>query len=149
MTVSEVKTLIVMLLSFFGGLMVSGGIFAFITIIGVVPSIAKKTKTESYIKFFEECIIFGGIFGCCSSFIDYNFNLEKNFISYLIVTIIFITIGAFYGVLASSLAETLDVIPILAKRTKIKKNIFLFMFFIAIGKLLGSILYFTIPGFQT
>ncbi len=145
----DLRVIIVMFLSMSGGLMVSGGVFAFITIIGVVPSIANKTKTEKYLKFFEECIIFGGILGCCSTFIDYNFNFENIIFKNIIVIIYFTCVGIFYGILAASLAETLDVIPVLSRRVNIKNNIYLLIIVIGIGKLLGSILFYTITGFES
>ena len=45
------------------GTVVAGGIFAFIAIIGVVPRLAQKTKTEKYIMIYEDAITLGGILG--------------------------------------------------------------------------------------
>ncbi len=65
-----------------------------------------------------------------------------------IAVIIFsLGIGIFYGGLAVSLAEVLDVVPILSRRGRIKEGMMYFMFAIAFGKLIGSVLYYFVPGF--
>lgn len=138
-----IKTIIVMMICFSGGLVISGAVFAFIAIIGVVPSLAYKTNTVKYIKLYEEVIIFGGIFAALSAI--FNMYIPLNII--LIVFYSF-SIGVFYGVLASSLAEVLDVIPIMTRRLNIQKGIYWFLISIGFGKLIGSILYFVNTNFQ-
>jgi stage V sporulation protein AB len=55
--------------------------------------------------------------------------------------------GIFIGCLAVSLAEVLDVIPILTRRFSIKIGMAYFIVSLAAGKLIGSLIYFIIPGF--
>ena len=57
------KYIVFSLLGFGGGIVISGAVFAFIAIIGVVPRLAQKSHTEKYIKLYEEAIIWGGILG--------------------------------------------------------------------------------------
>ena len=45
------------------------------------------------------------------------------------------------------LAETLDVIPLLSNRIGINKRIYLLIIGIILGKIMGSIFYWIIPGF--
>lgn len=54
--------------------------------------------------------------------------------------------GIFVGCLAVSLAEVIDVIPILSRRIGLKVGMRYFLLAIAIGKLVGSLIYFIIPG---
>ncbi|MFR5772662.1 MAG: stage V sporulation protein AB [Lachnospirales bacterium] len=42
------------MLGFGGGIVISGAVFAFIAIIGVVPRLVQKSHTEKYIKLYEE-----------------------------------------------------------------------------------------------
>lgn len=136
------KALIIIILGFGGGVVISGAVFAFIAIIGVVPRLAQKTHTEKLISLYEEAIIAGGIWGTSTLLINYYLPLPKIFI------IIFcLLIGIFYGCLAVSLAEVLNVIPILTRRGGLKKGLTYFILALALGKLLGSVLYYFIPGF--
>ncbi|MCL1936207.1 MAG: stage V sporulation protein AB [Defluviitaleaceae bacterium] len=127
------------LLSFSLGVIVSGAIFSFISMIGVVPRLAQKTKTIKYIKFYEEIIIFSGVLGASSIMIPYNFHLPV-----IIIAFAFLCNGIFIGCLAVSLTEILDVIPIMARRIKALNAIRIFMIVIAIGKSVGTFLYFFI-----
>jgi stage V sporulation protein AB len=136
------KYLLSVLIGLGGGVVISGAVFAFIAIIGVVPRLAQKTSTESYIKLYEEMIILGGIFGCVNISFDYSIRLNP-----LMVIYISICIGIFYGCLAMCLAEVLDVLPILARRTRLQKGMKIFILSMALGKLAGSLLYFMVDGF--
>lgn len=137
-----VKTLFIIIIGFGSGVVIAGAVFAFIAIIGIVPRLAQKTRTEKYIKLYEEAIIIGGIFGTSTMIIDYYMPIGK-----IAVIFLSICVGIFYGCLAVSLAEVLDVIPILTRRGRIKKGMTYFIMAIAFGKLLGSLLYYFIPGF--
>ena len=139
---TALKLLLLIILGFGAGVVIAGAVFAFIAIIGVVPRLAQKTKTKKYIKFYEEDIIWGGIFGTTTLLVDYYIPIGT-----LAVMILSLCIGIFYGGLAVSLAEVLDVIPILSRRGRIKEGMMYFIFAIAIGKLLGSVLYYFVPGF--
>jgi len=127
---------------FSSGVVVSGGVFSFIAALGVVERMAEKTSTVSHIKVYEEAVMFGGIFGCLSFFVDYRLNLG------LFAAVVFcLCVGVFVGTLAVSLAEVLDVVPIFMRRTRLKTGIAIFITALAIGKMVGSLVYFFVPGF--
>ena len=134
--------LILILIGFSSGVVISGAVFAFITSLGIVQRLAKRTSTEKFIKLYEETIIFGGIFGVSTNLINYYIPIK----SFLVASLSFL-IGVFYGCLAMSLAEMLNVIPILVRRINIKSGLRFFILAIALGKLIGSILYYCVPGF--
>lgn len=137
-----VKYIILSLIGFGSGIVIAGAVFAFIAIIGVVPRFAQKTKTVKFIKLYEEAIIFGGIFGTSTIFIDYYIPIGN------VLTFIFsLCIGMFFGAIAVSLAEILDVVPILSRRVHIQRGMRYFLLSIAVGKFLGSALYYFVPGF--
>ena len=139
-----IKVFLSIMLGFGSGAVISGAVFAFISIIGVVPRLAQKTGTKRYIRLYEEAIIFGGVLGCVEGFFNFSLPLP----GFVVVLLGFCT-GIFYGCLAVSLAEVLDVIPILTRRSKLGKGMFFFILAIALGKLSGSIIYYVIPGFFT
>lgn len=137
-----IKIFLAILIAFGSGIIISGAVFAFIAIIGVVPRLAQKTRTETKIKIYEEAIIFGGILGTLSMLFTLHIPIGK-----FLAVFYSLCIGIFFGCLAVSLAEILNVIPILTRRGNIKKGLKYFITAIAIGKLIGAILYSIIPGF--
>lgn len=136
------KYIILILLGIGGGTVISGAVFAFIAIIGIVPRLADKTKTNNYIVLYENAIILGGIFGAFSILFNYYLPIG------VIPTMFFgLLIGIFYGCLAVSLAEVLNVIPILTRRTMLNRGIKYFIIALALGKALGAIIYYCVDGF--
>lgn len=136
------RYILTVILGFGGGVVIAGGVFAFIAVIGVVPRLAQKTKTQKYIQLFEDCITLGGIFGVSTMVFDYHIRIGA-----IAVVIYSLCIGIFVGCIAVSLAEVLDVIPILNRRLNVKVGIAFFIVSVAIGKMVGSLIYYLIPGF--
>ena len=130
------------LLGFSSGLVTAGAVFAFITVIGVIPRLAQKTNTISNVKTYETSIMLGGIFGTLTGV--FQFHLPIGTIPVLILSL---ASGVFFGCLAMALAEVLNVIPILMRRGRIQKGMFYFILAIAIGKTVGALLYFLLSGF--
>lgn len=132
-------------LIFFGissGALVAAGTFAFIAAIGIVPRMAKRTQTQRYIRFYEDIIVLGGVFGTTAMFVDYRFPE----IPFLVGAYGFCT-GIFVGVLAMALTEVLNVIPIMLRRARITKGLRWLILAFALGKMFGSLVYFLIDGF--
>lgn len=129
------KIIMLIIMGFSSGIVISGAVFAFIAIIGVVPRFAQKSNTVGKIMIYEEAIILGGIFGSLEYLFEFKIPMPN-----IMIIIYSFCIGMFYGVLAVSLAEVLDVIPILRRRTNIQKGLTLFVIVLAVGKLSGSIL---------
>lgn len=137
-----IKILLAITIAFGSGVIISGAVYAFIAIVGVIPRIAQKTRTETKIKLYEEAIIWGGILGTSTMLFTLHIPIGK------VLAVLYAgSIGIFFGCLAVSLAEILNVIPILTRRGNIKKGIKYFILAIAMGKLIGSLLYSIIPGF--
>ncbi|MCL1844641.1 MAG: stage V sporulation protein AB [Defluviitaleaceae bacterium] len=132
------------LIGFASGAVVSGAVFAFISVIGVVPRFAQKTRTQAYVKTYETALTLGGIFGTIIGFTGLRLPIGA-----VATALASICIGIFYGSLAMSLAETLDVIPILTRRGRVSRGIFFFVLAIAFGKMVGALLYFLVPGFYS
>lgn len=53
--------------------------------------------------------------------------------------------GIFIGTFLICLAETVKVLPILAHRVKLKKCLGFVVLFIAIGKMVGHLVYYLVP----
>ncbi|MCL2604727.1 MAG: stage V sporulation protein AB [Defluviitaleaceae bacterium] len=130
------------LIGFGSGMLISGAVFAFITIVGVVPRLAQKTNSTRYIKVYEGAIMVGGITGAAAGFFMPSWSW-----GWWLVPVIGLASGVFYGCLAMSLAEVLNVIPILTRRIRLQRGMFFLVMAIALGKMLGALLYFLVPGF--
>ena len=55
--------------------------------------------------------------------------------------------GVFIGSLAAALAEALDVIPVMSRRTHLRSGLTIFIYAFAFGKLIGALYYWLYPGF--
>lgn len=139
---SIVKLILVQILAFSSGLVIAGGVFAFIATVGLVPRFAKKTKTQGQIHLYEACIVIGGIWGSSTLAVDYYLPIGvPGAIAFAL------GVGIFVGCMAVSLAEIMDVIPILTRRGHVTNGLPYFILCIALGKLAGSMLYYLVPGF--
>jgi len=130
------------LLGFSSGLVTAGAVFAFITVIGVIPRLAQKTNTINNVKTYETAIMLGGILGTLTGVFQFHLPIGT-----IPVVILSLSTGIFFGCLAMALAEVLNVIPILMRRGRIERGMFFFVLAIAIGKSVGSLLYFLLSGF--
>ena len=139
-----IKYMVLILFGIGSGVVVSGGVFTLIATVGIIPRMAEKTKTLDKIMMYEEAIIFGGIAGTLTLYINFYIPLGA-----VVAAIFSLCIGVFFGELAVSIAEVLNVFPIFMKRLKLKGCISAIVMSFALGKALGSIMYFLIKGFYS
>jgi stage V sporulation protein AB len=130
------------------GLMVAAGVFTVLFVVGLIPRFAGRTYTAKYELFYEECLVFGAIVGDVLSVfpIDGSIEIFPKIVDVVILVLIGLFVGIFIGCLAIALSEVLDGIPIFARRVKLKKGVSIAVIAVAIGKLVGSFIYF-INGF--
>lgn len=134
------------------GLLASGGIFTVFVTVGLVPRFADKTHTAHKIIFYENCIVAGTIVGCILSVYPSFFSeligenarniAEMQIISNMILALFGIFSGMFVGCFAIAIAEMLNTIPIFTRRIRLGKGVGIVMLGIALGKTLGSLIYF-------
>ena len=129
------------LFGFISGLVIAGGIFAFIIIIGIVPRLLQKTKTAAHIFLYETVIFAGGTCGALAMLISGSL-----YASPLWEIGLGLLYGIFVGCLAMSIAEILDVIPILGRRLRLTKALPWVMTVLALGKTVGTLIQFFVPG---
>ena len=127
------KNLLLALVGFSGGIAVAGGVFAFISIIGIIPRMSARLRVASAAYSMENCVIIGGTIGSLINI--YKISLPIGTIG---MGIFGGLAGVFVGCMAMALAETLKVIPVLAHRTRLRKGIPILMIAIALGKAWGS-----------
>lgn len=114
---------------------ISAGYVAFITLLGVFEKLIEKAKSASSIRLTETLIIAGVSVGN----IIYLFrpSLHLGFAGIFFYNLMG---GLFTGCLAGALSETLNVFPIISRRTGIRTYLPYILYSAAIGKTLGSII---------
>lgn len=150
-----VKSSLLAIFAFGGGLTVSGGVFTALLAVGLLPRFADKTHTAGHILLYEEMVVFGTILGSFFSvYKDYgqlgHFMLEHvgveatlwHGIGRCLLSVFGIFYGIFVGCLALAIAEMLDTIPIFSRRLHLQKGLGIILCFVAVGKMIGSMLYF-------
>ncbi len=136
------KQVLLVVFGLSSGIMVAAGVFAFIAAIGIIPRMAQRTQTKRFIPLYEDTIVLGGLFGTTAMFIDYRLPpwdfLAGGFA---------LLEGIFVGVLVMALTEVLNVMPIMMRRARLTEGLQWIILAFALGKVVGSFLYFFIDGF--
>ena len=138
-------------LSFIGfcaGGTIAAGVFAFLAIIGVFPRIIEKSGTKKHVLLYETVIILGGIFGNVLDIYEFPIPIEAAVphLGSLVLTAFGLGVGIFVGCLVMSLAETLKALPVISRRIHLAVGLQYLILAIALGKCVGSLVYF-INGF--
>jgi stage V sporulation protein AB len=119
------------------GSIVAGGLFGFVVSLGIVSDFADRTGTADRIGLYEDAVAVGGILGNLVLLYD----IPLTAISPL-MGVFGIFSGIFVGCWALALAEVLNVFPIFLRRINVTKGIGFVILGIAIGKVLGALVYF-------
>ena len=161
-----VKWIFLAVCGFSAGILVSAGVFTVLLAVGLVPRFAGKTHTASRIFLYEEMVVLGTIFGNILSVYEgffgwggrieqYLEQSDRNSLLYVWqlagggFQIIFgLFSGIFVGCLALAIAEMLDSIPIFTRRIGFRHGLGFMILATALGKLVGSIIYFLLGYFE-
>lgn len=124
---------------FSAGFITAAAYVAFISMLGIFPKIAAKTKTAKQCILYENCLIIGILTATLLQFfVNSNFFGSAATPSYFMGIFLLILLGLFGGVytgfLIGGLSEVLNVIPTYAKITHTQAKISLVLFFLALGK---------------
>lgn len=117
-----------------GGLLVAGGLFAFLALVGVVTRLAAGTTTAKYLMFYEDMSLLGCVGG--NLLFLYGFSLP---LGNIFLGMYGLGAGVFTGCLAAALAEVVNMMPVLSERVSLKKGMAGIMVLFALGKLIGSL----------
>jgi stage V sporulation protein AB len=129
-----IKIVAVLFFGLASGLAVGSGFVAFLTVLGIIPRLTQLSKTKKMIQHYEWAVVIGAITGVLASLRDPVLGSSVYFLIPL-----GLTGGIFYGMLAAALTEVLNVLPILAKRIRMDKEIIYLIMAIVFGKIAGSI----------
>ena len=129
-----------LVLSFLGlsaGLGIAAGLFAFLVALGTISDFADRTHTGKKIRLYERMLAFGGSLG--NIFYVYKIPIP---LGTGLLLIFGLFAGVFVGGWAMALEETLNVFPIFMRRAKLVGCIPYIILSLAIGKGIGSLIYF-------
>lgn len=129
-----IKWVILAFLGLCSGFAVSAGVFAFITMLGIVPRLAARTHTEKRIICYENMIILGGTLGN----IWFVFQIPLHG-TWILAALYGLCSGIYVGCLAMALAELLRLLPIFVNRLQIKEGFSLIVVSLAVGKMVGTL----------
>lgn len=140
------------------GLLSSAGVFTVLASVGLIPRFAGKMHVANKVFALEEAVIFGTLIGGFFSvytgwgqigkFVQTQmlFGAHTQEIWNILGNILLIAgglfAGMFVGCLAFAIAEMLDSIPIFARRIGFRHGLGIVITAAALGKVVGSILYF-------
>lgn len=141
MSIIIIKGLLIWL-ALAAGFATAGGFVAFISLIGVVPRLSAITKTASRIPLYEMSLALGLISMNVVSLYDVDLSWIPQVLSSIFINAGGFFTGIFVGCLAGALSEVIDIVPILSRRTKLRKGFPYFIKAAAIGKCVGSLLQF-------
>ena len=155
------QTIFYMIFGLCGGGLVAAGLFAFISILGLVPRLAAKTHTAAHVHRYENWIVAGALFGnllnlhhvpfyqmgrwlgsCLPDRMLAGWEAILSLLSLGFSLVMGIASGIFVGCLVMSLAETLDALPTMSRRVHLSVGIQYIIEALAVGKLAGALVYF-------
>ena len=142
------------------GLIVSAGVFTVLISVGLIPRFAGKMHVARNIFVLEEMVVLGTLAGgFFSVFGDWGqvgaFVREHklfgsgategvwNLIGTIFLIVFGVFAGIFVGCLALAIAEMLNTIPVFARRIGFRHGLGIAILAVALGKLTGSLIYFT------
>ena len=128
---------------FAGGLLVGGGMAALFTLLQIVPRLLQILRCRSAIRLMPIGIMTGGLAASVISMGWLRFDPGK-----AVLLIAAVLMGAFVGMLAMALAEALQMLTITVRHASIARAAILLIIAMAGGKLVGSVLYWIIPGLR-
>ena len=135
---AAIKAAAEVLVGLSAGAAASAGVFALITVIGILPRWAGHTRTARHVSLYEWSVILGGTAGNLIFLLQPPLSGKP-----ILEAAAGLFMGIFVGGLIMSLAEVLDVFPILLRRGRIQSGIPWMVLSIGIGKMLGAYLYFS------
>lgn len=125
------------LVGLFAGGVIASGVVAFIISLGIVPRYAGITKTASRVRLYEDCAMAGAFLGNLVWL--YRIPLPLGEAGLAMCGLLF---GIFLGSWIIALGEVVNIYAIVARRVGLTRGIGVVIIAMALGKILGSLLFF-------
>lgn len=127
------ETVVFIFIGLVSGIIIAGGLFAFVVTVGVMTRLVTATKTAKRILLYEDVLVIGVA-------IANGISLYTPTVRYTGFLLPFCGLfsGIYVGCLAVALAEVVNVMPVFARRVKLKYGMSWLIVGFAIGKMLGT-----------
>lgn len=135
-----IKQIFIGMIGLSAAFIVSAGLFALITAVGIMTRLAGKTHTARFIKGYETAVVLGG--GLGNIIYLYGFFPVSSVTKGCLLLFFGLGAGIYVGCLATALSELLNTTAIFVRRSKLTKGIPVMVICVALGKMLGSFLQF-------
>lgn len=119
------------------GFVVAGGVIALVVGLGIVTRYVGITHTGKHLWLYEDIILLGGIFGVLLTV--YRIQVPFGAVG---LALLGIGAGVYVGGWILALAEIVNIFPIMARRIGLVRGMSVVIIFMAVGKILGSLLHF-------
>lgn len=137
----KLRFLLLIVCGLSSGFVTATAYVAFISVLGIFPKFAERTKTARDCILYENCLMLGVIFSTLLQFfLTYESagyeatKLPPTIISKMIICTMGLFGGIYTGFLIGGLSEVINVFPIFARKTRITKNIRYAITSLALGK---------------
>ena len=132
------------LVGFSEGVIIGSGLAAFLLVLKIIPRLIRFGSSNQYLKNYQAVVVLGAITATYFQF--YTWQLPQiYFLNEVLTIIIGFIFGIFVGLIAAALTETLKALPILSKRVNLENRIKTLLFFLILGKVIGSLIYWFYP----
>lgn len=131
------KQIILAVIGLSSGMVIAGGLFSFITGLGVISDFADRTHTGDKILLYEDAVVVGGVLG--NLFLIFEIQLQN---MGWILPVFGLCAGIFTGCWAMALAEMLQIFPIFIRRGKLIRAVPWIILATAVGKGIGSLIFY-------
>ncbi|MGE5560066.1 MAG: stage V sporulation protein AB [Chloroflexota bacterium] len=123
------------------GVIVGSAEVAFLTILGVVPRLGHLTGTGKSMRVYQWALVAGATMASFVGTFDPSLGLSP-----LVAAPVGLAMGTFVGLTAAALAEVLNVIPALGRNLGIPHVVRVLVTALLAGKVVGSLIYWLVPG---
>ena len=131
------QQLILCFIGFCAGIIVAGGVSGLLIGLSIVPRYAGITHTAECIFLYEDMSLLGTVAGT----VIFLFHIPLS-LGPWVLALCGVFFGIFLGGLILALAEIAKVFPVFIRRLKLTQGMSLVIISIAVGKSLGSLLYY-------
>lgn len=137
---APLQWLLVAVIGLCSGVVVGAAFVAFINALRLPARLVALTYSRHVTRVYELAMTAGGTVAAVWLVFPFVFRLGP-----AAAALIGVAMGAFVGMLAGALAETIGVVPVVARRTGLGSWITKLIWFVAVGKILGSLIYWLYP----
>ncbi|MFC4302724.1 stage V sporulation protein AB [Cohnella boryungensis] len=117
-----------------GGFTVGSAFVALLIVLDLIPRLVQFTRAHRRSAVFESGVLLGAVYWSSADLFHWAYRISS-----VVLLIPALFQGLFVGMFAAALTEVLNVLPILAKRLKLKPYLLSLLTAMVLGKVTGSL----------